>query len=310
MATLGTMFGGAAAGTFLGLPAWDGRPGPRAVILGADTATPYPAVGPYCAGGAAAIRAGSEPFAGLRGHWHFDFGRVAVPERSVADAGDVPVGPDAEANRAAIGLAVEGVLAAGAVPILLGGDDSVSVPFLGAFYGHAPVHGLTVLQIDAHVDWRDDVEGERLGLSSVMRRASEMRHIGAMVQVGARGLGSARAEEAAAMAARGVRQVTARALHAHGVAAAVAAVPAGAPVVVCLDWDAVDPAAMPAVIARTAGGLTFGQVLDLAEGVAAKAPLAGIVCAEFMPARDIDGQGAGFAAQVVTAFLSLLTAGR
>ena len=46
----------------------------------------------------------------------------------------------------------------------------------------------TLLQIDAHIDWRDEVDGERLGLSSTMRRASEMTHIDRMIQVGQRGV--------------------------------------------------------------------------------------------------------------------------
>lgn len=35
----------------------------------------------------------------------------------------------------------------------------------------------TILQIDAHIDWRDSHMGQRMGLSSTMRRASEMAHI-------------------------------------------------------------------------------------------------------------------------------------
>jgi hypothetical protein len=61
MASLGDMYGAAGGGTCLGLPAWDGRPGPRAVVLGADTATPYPSVGPYCAGRAPGLPQRSSP---------------------------------------------------------------------------------------------------------------------------------------------------------------------------------------------------------------------------------------------------------
>ncbi len=50
----------------------------------------------------------------------------------------------------------------------------------------------TILQIDAHIDWRDEVGGERLGLSSTMRRASEMQHVERIIQLGCRGIGSAR----------------------------------------------------------------------------------------------------------------------
>ena len=63
------------------------------------------------------------------------------------------------------------VLAAGAVPMVLGGDDSIPIPVLQAYADRGPV---TVVQIDAHIDWRDEVKGERWGLSSTMRRASEM----------------------------------------------------------------------------------------------------------------------------------------
>ncbi|MFN3642321.1 MAG: arginase family protein [Gemmobacter sp.] len=305
-ATIGAMFGDAGAGTFLGLPGWDGAPGPRAVVIGADTATPYASVGPYCAGGAAAIRAGSAGHAAVRGHWSFDLGGVAVPEGAAADAGDVAVGPDPAANRAAIGAAVERVLAAGAVPVLLGGDDSVAIPFIAAFHGHGAAHGVGVVQLDAHADWRDEIGGERMGLSSVMRRASEMRHVGAMVQVGQRGIGSARAAEAEAMAARGVTLVTAGELARAGVGRALEAVVPGVPVVVVLDWDVIDPAVMPAVIARTAGGLGYWHAVDLIAGVAARAPIAGVALTEFMPDRDLDGQGAAFAASLVTTVIGLI----
>ena len=47
-----------------------------------------------------------------------------------------------------------------------------------AFEGRGP---LTVVQIDAHLDWRDEVRGEKYGWSSPMRRASEMPWIRRMV---------------------------------------------------------------------------------------------------------------------------------
>lgn len=43
----------------------------------------------------------------------------------------------------------------------------------------------TILQIDAHIDWREIHMDERMGLSSTMRRASEMKHIQKIIQVGA-----------------------------------------------------------------------------------------------------------------------------
>ena len=89
---------------------------------------------------------------------------MLVEGTSAVDIGDVPWDDDAlEANRAAIRHTCEMVLAAGAVPVVLGGDDSIPIPVLQAYADHGPV---TVVQIDAHIDWRDEVKGERWGLSS------------------------------------------------------------------------------------------------------------------------------------------------
>src|SRR5512142_477603 len=55
--SIGAMFGASANGTFLGLPKASIYEASRAsvAILGAPAATPYPSVGPYCAGGPTAI---------------------------------------------------------------------------------------------------------------------------------------------------------------------------------------------------------------------------------------------------------------
>ena len=81
--------------------------------------------------------------------------------------------------------------------------------------------------------------------------------------------------------------------------AAVDLIPEGADVLLTLDVDALDPAIMPGVIARTGGGMSFGEIIDLVDGVAAKARLCGVNMIEFMPERDIDGLGAMTAAQVM-----------
>ena len=308
MATLGAMFGAEAGKTFMGLPEALGPAdlqGAAAVIIGADGCTPYPSVGFYCAGGAAAIRAGGAAYAAAQGNMNFDTGLTVLPDGArVLDGGDVPVDvADPEGNRAALRAAVAEIVAAGAVPVLLGGDDSLPIPMLQALEGQGP---LTILQIDAHIDWRDEVGGERWGLSSTMRRASEMAHIERIIQVGSRGIGSARPGDYVDACDWGVQFVHARKVAALGVAPALALIPEGARVVICLDVDALDPAVMPAVIGRTAGGLSYWQVFELIAGVAAKARIAAFDMVEFMPERDIDGQGALVAAQLLAGVIGLI----
>jgi agmatinase len=308
VASLGEMFGGGAVDTFMGLPKGNLQDlgAARIALIGADGCTPYPSVGFYCAGGPRAIRAAGAAYAANLAHMNFDLGGPVFPGAVTAvDCGDIAVeAGDAPGNRARLREAVALMLAQGAVPVLLGGDDSVPVPMLEAYARRQ--RPVTILQIDAHIDWRDEVQGERWGLSSTMRRASEMDHVGRIVQVGQRGIGSARLSDVAEATAWGVGFVSGREVARDGIGRALALIPEGDEVVICLDCDALDPAIMPAVIGRTAGGLSYEQVLGLVEGVAAKARIAGFDMVEFMPGRDIDGQGGMVAAQLLAGVLGVI----
>ncbi|MBH0239148.1 agmatinase [Methylobrevis albus] len=290
-----------ASPSFLGFPdrLAAGDP-PRVVIFGAGHGTTYPgkdssdlALAP------SAIRAASEADAGLVGNWDFDLGGPLFAGGPICcvDADDVPTTMgDNAGNRDRIAAKTREVLAGSAVPILLGGDDSVPIPFLEAFAKHGPIW---ILQIDAHLDWRDEVHGERLGYSSPMRRASEMKHVAGMVQVGLRSVGSARDAEIADAQAFGSRLVTAREVHAGGVEAALRHIPEGARVVVTLDCDGLDPGFMPGVGARTPGGLTYTQVIDLIAGAGTRRQIVGCDIVELYPPNDVGGLSAITAARIL-----------
>jgi len=310
MADIGNMFGAGGVDTYMGVPRCDdpGAPGASAALLGAPCATPYPAVGAYCAGAPAAIREAAASYASNRSHVNFDLAREALPDGALVDCGDLAFDPeDAPGNRERIQRSVAQVLAGGAVPIVLGGDDSIPIPMLRAHDVHGP---LTVVQIDAHIDWRDSVQGEREGLSSTMRRASEMDHVERIIQVGARGIGSARPDDWQAARDWGVHFVTAEQVAREGIAPVLEQLPAGGPVVVMLDCDALDPSIMPAVIGRTPGGLGYWDVLGLVRGTAERSRLVGFSMVEFMPEQDIQGLGAMLAAQLLTSTCGVIHASR
>lgn len=290
-----------ASSTFLGLPdrLADGGT-PRIVIFSAGHGSNYPGEDSsgYVAA-ADAIRAASQDDAAFVEHWDFDLGGPLFDGRPTCcvDAGDIATVMDDNAgNRARIEAKTREILALPAVPMLLGGDDSVVIPFLAGFAGHGPVW---ILQIDAHIDWRDEVLGERFGYSSPMRRASEMPHVAGMVQVGLRSVGSARLNEIEAARRYGSRFVTAREVHEAGITAALRHIPEGAQVVVTLDCDGLDPSIMPGVAARTPGGLTYTQVIDLIAGVGQRARIVGFDLVEFYPPADIDGLTAETASRLL-----------
>ncbi len=278
--------------TFMGLPIGmidDLQPG-QVCVLGAAEATPYdPAEASHSALAPGAIRAASKLFAGQLKQHDFDLGRTLLTGERKADwlgvdIGDVRTRPgDAAGNRDRIASAVERVLAAGAFPLVLGGDDSVPIPVLAGYDGFGPV---TVVQIDAHVDWGDVIRGEANGYGSPMRRASEMPWVTGMLQVGIRGLGSGEAWQHDDARAWGDRIVTAREWRTRGVEAVLAERPVGERYVVSIDCDGIDPAVFPAVAMPTPGGLNYGDCLDLLHGLAQHGSIVGLILAEYVPERD------------------------
>jgi agmatinase len=282
------------APSFLGFANRLGGEGtPRAVLFGAGHGSTYPgqdSTGYALAAGA--IRAASQFEKALVDNWDFDLGGPLFDGKTASciDAGDVATEMhDNARNRASIEAKTREILALPSVPILIGGDDSVVIPFLAGFADHGPVW---VLQIDAHIDWRDEVHGETFGYSSPMRRASEMPHVVGMVQVGLRSVGSARLGEIQAAQRFGSHFVTAREIHAEGVEAALRHIPQDARIVITLDCDGLDPGIMPGVAARTPGGLTYTQAIDLIAGAGRRGRIVGFDLVELYPPADIDGVSA------------------
>lgn len=297
-----------APATFLGLPHCPdlSQLNAAVAILGVPVATPYPAAGLFAAHSPAAIRTAISTYSGHIGHHDFEIGGSLLEEEygAIVDAGDLPTSDsDYAANRSAITGAVKQILTRGAAPVVLGGDDSVPIPVLQAYEGRGPI---TILQLDAHIDWRDEVNGERYGLSSNMRRAAEMPWIEKIIQVGMRSMGSARRREYQEALDWGVDIVTARQIHRDGIDQIVDLVDADSSVYVAFDCDSLDSSVMPAVLAPTPGGLTYWNVVDMLHDVAAKTKLCGFSLVEYAPEKERDGNAAFTAARIVFNAAALL----
>ena len=273
----------------------------EAALFGAPHGTPYRGIDnrPYETA-PNALRKALQADRAFLDSWDFDFdGPLLGVSRQYrfADLGDLPTqSKQAARNRKLIEECARTILGAGAIPIMIGGDDSTPIPFIKAFSDH---RDLTILQIDAHIDWRQERYGEPLGFSSTMRRASEMPHVAKIIQVGMRGMGSAREQEVRDAEAWGARLITAADIHLKGIEQALAHIDAGSPLLITLDCDGLDWSIMPAVTYPTTGGLTHTQVTRLIQGAIAKTRLVGFDLIEFVARRDQGGIGAFTAARII-----------
>ena len=133
-----------------------------------------------------------------------------------------------------------------------------------------------------------------------MRRASEMPWVSGMVQIGARGVGSAQLEDVQAARGWGAKIITARQVHEEGISVPLEMIPEGVQTFLTLDCDGLDPCVMPAVTAPVPGGLGYWHVVALLEGLAARGRIAGFDLVELTPEKDVNDISALTAARLVT----------
>jgi agmatinase len=238
-----------------------------------------------------AIRWQSRRFCYASGNWDFDLGSdldSVLPQRRI-DAGNVGwTGGSFDDYSAAVTARLRHLWSSGTQVVILGGDHGITIPALDALDAVGePVH---VLQIDAHIDWREEVRGVRRGYSSPMRWASTKNAVAGITQIGIRAIGSARRAELAAAEAYGAHILTAERLHAQGmdnIETVLATIPEGRAVYLTIDADGIDPAEMPGVMAPTPGGLRFQQLAPLLRRLARRHRIVGIDLVEIAPALDL-----------------------
>lgn len=235
-----------------------------------------------------ALRRASDRILRSPERFDFDLGGLLYDGKPirVADCGDVYSNPnDYDGHPLRAELAVRKILSRGALPIILGGDHSVPIPVLRAMDNQGPI---TLIQLDQHLDWRDEVNGVREGKSSPIRRASEMSHVNEIFQIGLHSTGSARLEEFEAAMVYGAHLITSYEVHDNGMASVLARIPDGGHYYVTIDLDAFDAGIAPAVGAPCPGGLTFAEARQLLHGLVKKGRVVGLDVVEITPSTDLN----------------------
>jgi agmatinase len=190
---------------------------------------------------------------------------------------EIEVDPaDVEAGLRRLEETVEAVAAKGIVPFTLGGEHSLTLAPVAALQRRFP--GLSVLQLDAHLDLRDSYQGTKLSHASVMRRIRELG-----VSTVAVGIRAVSREEADYVHAEKAPVFLGREIRAKGLPVDEILEKLGNPVYVTVDLDAFDPAYVPGVGTPEPGGLTWDEGLRLLRSVFERRQVVGMDLVELCP---------------------------
>lgn len=257
--------------------------------------------------GPRSIREYSMPFASRLtqrgGYWDIETKKRYLEGIRLVDCGDQDVlYLKVEETFEAITESVGKLLSAKAFPVILGGDHSITFPVVRAFQKYKPLH---LIQLDAHLDYHDSIEGVRLANGNPIKRISELDFVGEIIQIGIRGI---RTWEHCYndSISRGNKIITMSDFEEMGVAKVLGQVPDGGNVYVTIDIDAFDPSIAPGTTTPTHGGMTYREMKTLLAGIASRAKVVGfdLVCVN--PYFDPVGITQMLAVSIIREFLGAI----
>lgn len=210
--------------------------------------------------------------------------RVGI--HTVAPLEAVAAGPEGMLDR--VEEAIDGVFELGKIPVMLGGEHSITLGAVRAAVKRYPK--LSVLHLDAHADMRESYQGTPYSHACIGRRMLELCPV---VQAGIRSMS---VEEAAFLRKGTVPVYSAAATRKDRTWVSKAVGHLSKDVYISVDLDALDPSVMPATGTPEPGGMLWQDVLELIREVCRKrrvvgfdvvelAPIPGMVAPDFLAAR-------------------------
>jgi agmatinase len=200
----------------------------------------------------------------------------------IQDCGDADIAPtNVERSFASATEMTQQILARGGLPVVIGGDHSITYPLVRAF-----TERLHVIHFDAHIDYSPFVHDLRFTNAHAFRHIRPMLHVASLIQVGIRSLRNT--SEAVGDAIRdGNRVITMgefRRLTPEGVAALV---PSGESTYVSIDVDVLDLPLVPGCVSAEPNGMTYAELSQTLKSIAERTNVIGFDFVEVNPQLDV-----------------------
>ena len=165
-----------------------------------------------------------------------------------------------------------------------------------------------MIQLDAHLDWTDQLGGNRLFNGQPMRYMSQLPYVDRMAHLGIHGIGSSKRSDFQDARAYGATILSARQIRAMGAQQVLEQLPQGGRYYVTIDIDAFDYSIAGGTGSPMLGGLLYDEAVDLLEGIA---QLGEVICVDLVevspPYDDAAGTTCYLAARILADFLGFIT---
>jgi agmatinase len=223
---------------------------------------------------------------GGKGYFNINTGKNYLgPEMAgglIADVGDADILPtNVEKTFDNVTEMVRRVLERGALPVVLGGDHSITYPVVRGF--SAPLH---VVHFDAHMDYAPFVHDLRFTNGHPFRLIRPLPHVQSLIQVGIRSLRTAE-EQVIDSRADGNRVLTMQEFYDLRPKGVARLVPEGANTYVSIDVDVLDMSLVPGCVSAEPEGMTYAELRDTLAAVAERTNVIGFDFVEVNPQLDV-----------------------
>ncbi len=234
---------------------------------------------------------------------------ISTKKWRVVDCGDADLVPgDLEASFANIEAAVRKIVSKGTMPVVLGGDHSITIPVARGLDAVGPFH---VIHFDSHLDWAEQRGGQHYSNGSPCRHMSTMDHIEKMVHLGIHGIGSSQKSDFDDAKAYGDLILSPKQIRSSGIPETLERFPKGDRYFVSIDIDAMDYSIAAGTGSPMHGGLYYDEMTELLEGVAKLGTIVGFDFVEVAPQYDDPGGTTCYlAARLISDFIGFISKAR
>ncbi len=244
---------------------------------------------------------------GSNGYWSIESKEYYLKKSIVVDAGDTDVlCLDTQYCYAQIASSIEKILENNSIPVIIGGDHSISFPVLEGFVKKHKT--ISIIHLDAHLDYRNEFCGVNYSHGSPLRRICELPQISSALAIGCRGKLLLEEDYKDALN-RGIKVMTAkdiRRLNSLAIEEIRKLLPQDHPVYVSIDIDFLDPSIAPGTGVCEPGGFDYPFLMEVLEHISLQCKVVGFDLVEVNPMVDLSKMTSRIASEIIIGFMAYL----